>query len=79
MIFWALAQRQKDREKMMARAMESVRAEVQAAVREEVQAEVREEVLAEVREAERERIVQELAKRGIEVPPEIINGRSEQK
>ena len=103
MIFWALAQRKKDREKMMARARAAVREEVRAAVREEVQAEVREEVQAavreevqaevrekvqaavreevqaEVREKEKERIVQELAKRGIEVPPEIINGHSERK
>ncbi len=44
MIFWALAQREKDREKIRAKA----------------------------KAEERERIVQEMAKHGIEVPPEII-------
>ena len=44
MIFWALAQRKKDREK----------------------------IKAEGRAEERERIVREMAKRGIEVPPEIL-------
>ena len=44
MIFWALAQRKKDREKIAAAA----------------------------RAEERERIVREMAKRGIEIPPEVL-------
>ena len=55
MIFWALAQRKKDREKIEAKAR------------------------AEGRVEERERIVKEMAKRGIEIPPEIIADLVEQK
>ena len=44
MIFWALAQRKKDREK----------------------------IKAEGRAEERDRIVREMAKRGIEIPPEVL-------
>ena len=51
MIFWALAQRKKDREKIEAKA----------------------------RAEERERIIEEMAKRGIEIPPEIIADLVEQK
>lgn len=48
MIFWALAQRKKDREK------------------------IREQIRQEVQAEERERIVREMAKRGIEIPPEVL-------
>ena len=49
MIFWALAQRKKDREKIAAAA----------------------------RAEERERIVREMAKRGVEIPPEVLAGQAE--
>ena len=57
MIFWALAQRKKDREK----------------IREQIRQEVQQEVQAK----ERERIVHELAERGIEVPPEVLASQHE--
>ena len=49
MIFWALAQRKKDREK----------------------------IKAEGRAEERDRIVREMAKRGIEIPAEVLAGPPE--
>ena len=66
MIFWALAQRKKDREK------------IEAAARAKGIAEGRAEGRVEGRVEERERIVREMEMRGIEVPQEILVGRAEQ-
>ncbi len=70
MVFWALAQREKDIEKRqaegMARGLEKGRAEGRA----EAQAEIR----AEGQREAQERILLELAARGIQVPPGIISG-----
>ena len=61
MIFWALAQRKKDREK------------IEAAARAEGMAEGR----AKGRAEERDRIVREMSEHGIEVPPEILVGHAD--
>ena len=61
MIFWALAQRKKDKEKIQAEARAQGLAEGRA----------------EGRAEERERIVREMQMRGIEVPPGILAGQSE--
>ena len=74
MIFWALAQRKKDKEKIEAAARAAGMAQGMAQGREEGRTEGREEGRTE----ERERIVREMAMRGIEVPPEILVGRAEQ-
>ena len=66
MIFWALAQRKKDKEKIEAAARAAGMAAGMAQGREEGRTE------------ERERIVREMEMRGIEVPPEILVGRAEQ-
>ena len=77
MIFWALAQRKKDKEKIEAAA----RAAGMAQGLEEGMAQGREEGMAqgreEGREEERDRIVREMSEHGIEVPPEILIGHGD--
>lgn len=70
MIFWALAQRKKDKEKIEAAARAAGMAAGMAAGRAEG--------MAEGRAEERERIAREMEMRGIEVPQEILVGRAEQ-
>ena len=89
MIFWALAQRKKDKEKIEAAARAAGMAqgleEGMAQGREEGMAqgreEGREEGMAqgreEGREEERDRIVREMSEHGIEVPPEILIGHGD--
>ena len=65
MIFWALAQRKKDREKIEAAARAAGMAEGMAEGR------------AKGRAEERDRIVREMSEHGIEVPPEILVGHAD--
>ncbi len=71
-MFWALAQIKKDRERFREEGLELGREEGREQGREEGREQGREEGLELGREDERTRIEQELAERGIEVPPEAI-------
>ena len=77
MIFWALAQRKKDREKIEAAARAKGMVEGRAEGIAEGRAEGIAEGRVEGRAEERDRIVQEMLDHGIEVPPEILVGHAD--
>ena len=72
-MFWALAQREKDRARWREEALKEGREEGLEKGREKGLEEGREEGLEEGRENERTRIVRELAAQGIALPPEALD------